>query len=159
MGAARANFTGDTVRGFSSNLATDRARHQDIREDFRLAPEKYFRLSNRETLKKAQDIFSAGLDSARSTVEQAIGAAQAGQKLSPEMVPLSKMVADALAARGDPDGARNILSSMAAELIYNMDKDDGVTTADKKRMLREMFGWEGNAIYKALGEKIEDDED
>lgn len=116
VGAARANFDGDTVRGFSSNLATDRARHQDIQEDFRLAPEKYFRLSNRETLKKAQDIFSAGLDSARSTVEQAIGAAQAGQKLSPEMVPLSKMVADALAARGDLDGARNILASMAAEL-------------------------------------------
>lgn len=116
VGAARADFTGDTVRGFSRNLATDRARHQDIREDFELAPEKYFRLSNRETLKKAQDIFSAGLDSARSTVEQAIGAAQAGQKLSPEMVPLSKMVADALAARGDLDGARNILASMAAEL-------------------------------------------
>lgn len=116
VGAARADFTGDTVRGFSRNLATDRARHQDVREDFELAPEKYFRLSNRETLKKAQDIFSAGLDSARSTVEQAIGAAQAGQKLSPEMVPLSKMVADALAARGDLDGARNILASMAAEL-------------------------------------------
>lgn len=116
VGAARADFTGDTVRGFSRNLATDRARHHDIREDFELAPEKYFRLSNRETLKKAQDIFSAGLDSARSTVEQAIGAAQAGQKLSPEMVPLSKMVADALAARGDLDGARNILASMAAEL-------------------------------------------
>lgn len=116
VGAARADFDGDTVRGFSRNLATDRARHHDIREDFELAPEKYFRLSNRETLKKAQDIFSAGLDSARSTVEQAIGAAQAGQKLSPEMVPLSKMVADALAARGDLDGARNILASMAAEL-------------------------------------------
>lgn len=43
--------------------------------------------------------------------------------------------------------------------IYNMDRDDGVTTADKKRMLRELFGQYGNAIYKALGEKIEDDED
>lgn len=43
--------------------------------------------------------------------------------------------------------------------IYNMDKDDGVTTADKKRMLRELFGQYGNAIYKALGEQIEDDED
>ena len=42
--------------------------------------------------------------------------------------------------------------------IYNMDKDDGVTTADKKRMLRELFGQYGNAIYKALGEKIEYDE-
>ena len=42
--------------------------------------------------------------------------------------------------------------------IYNMDRDDGVTTADKKRMLRELFGQYGNAIYKALGEKIEDDE-
>lgn len=43
--------------------------------------------------------------------------------------------------------------------IYNMDKDDGVTTADKKRMLREMFGWEGNAIYKALGKKVDSDEE
>lgn len=43
--------------------------------------------------------------------------------------------------------------------IYNMDKDDGVTTADKKRMLREMFGWEGNAIYKALGKKADSDEE
>lgn len=43
--------------------------------------------------------------------------------------------------------------------IYNMDKDDGVTTADKKRILREMFGWEGNAIYKALGKKADSDEE
>ena len=43
--------------------------------------------------------------------------------------------------------------------IYNMDKDDGVTTADKKRMLRDMFGWKGNAIYKALGKSVDSDEE
>ena len=116
VGAARANFTGDTERGFSKNLATDRARHPDIQEDFQLDPEKYFRLSNKKTLQKAQDIFSAGLDNARSTVEQALGRAQEGRKLAPEIVPLSKMVADALAAQGDMNGARRILAGVAAEL-------------------------------------------
>ena len=43
--------------------------------------------------------------------------------------------------------------------IYNMDKDDGVTTADKKQMLRDMFGWKGNAIYKALGKSVDSDEE
>lgn len=116
VGAARANFTGDTERGFSKNLATDRARHPDIQEDFQLDPEKYFRLSNKKTLQKAQDIFSTGLDNARSTVEQALGRAQEGRKLAPEIVPLSKMVADALAAQGDMNGARRILAGVAAEL-------------------------------------------
>ena len=116
VGAARANFTGDTERGFSKNLATDRARHPDIQEDFQLDPEKYFRLRNKKTLQKAQDIFSTGLDNARSTVEQALGRAQEGRKLAPEIVPLSKMVADALAAQGDMNGARRILAGVAAEL-------------------------------------------
>ncbi len=116
VGAARANFTGDTERGFSKNLATDRARHPDIQEDFQLDPEKYFRLSNKKTLQKAQDIFSTGLDNARSTVEQALGRAQEGRKLAPEIVPLSKMVADDLAAQGDMNGARRILAGVAAEL-------------------------------------------
>lgn len=35
--------------------------------------------------------------------------------------------------------------------IYNLDKDDGVTSADKKRMLRDLIGPRGNALYSALG--------
>ena len=116
VGAAQAGFTGDTVRGFSENIATDQNMREDIREDFRLDPEMYHRLGNKETLAKAQAIFSEGLDSARSKLEQAIGAAQAGAKLAPEMVPLSRLVANELSRNGDLTSARNILSDVAVEL-------------------------------------------
>ena len=116
VGAAQAGFTGDTVRGFSENIATDQNMREDIREDFRLDPEMYHRLGNKETLAKAHAIFSEGLDSARSKLEQAIGAAQAGAKLAPEMVPLSRLVANELSRNGDLTSARNILSDVAVEL-------------------------------------------
>ena len=89
---------------------------EDIREDFRLDPEMYHRLGNKETLAKAQAIFDEGLGSARSKLEQAIGAAQAGAKLAPEMVPLSRLVANELARGGDLTTARNLLSDVAVEL-------------------------------------------
>ena len=116
VGAAQAGFTGDTERGYSKNLATDQNMREDIREDFRLDPEMYHRLGNKETLAKAQAIFDEGLGSARSKLEQAIGAAQAGAKLAPEMVPLSRLVANELARVGDLTAARNLLSDVAVEL-------------------------------------------
>ena len=116
VGAAQAGFTGDTERGYSKNLATDQNMREDIREDFRLDPEMYHRLGNEETLAKAQAIFDEGLGSARSKLEQAIGAAQAGAKLAPEMVPLSRLVANELARGGDLTTARNLLSDVAVEL-------------------------------------------
>lgn len=116
VGAAQAGFTGDTERGYSKNLATDQNMREDIREDFRLDPEMYHRLGNKETLAKAQAIFDEGLGSARSKLEQAIGAAQAGAKLAPEMVPLSRLVANELARGGDLTTARNLLSDVAVEL-------------------------------------------
>ena len=116
VGAAQAGFTGDTERGYSKNLATDQNMREDIREDFRLDPEMYHRLGNKETLAKAQSIFDEGLGSARSKLEQAIGAAQAGAKLAPEMVPLSRLVANELARVGDLTAARNLLSDVAVEL-------------------------------------------
>ena len=76
----------------------------------------YFRLGNQKTLAKAQEIFDAGFESARSTLEQAIGQAQAGRKLPPEMVPLSRMVANQLARNGDVYSARKILSDISVEL-------------------------------------------
>ena len=106
----------DTVRGFSENVATDNAMEAALREDVAKNPDLYKRLSNKETLKKAQEIFSQGLDAARSELERAIGAAQSGQKLSPEMVPLSRMVANELTRRGDLEAARKIISDVAAEL-------------------------------------------
>lgn len=116
VGAAASGFLGDTERGFAQNIRTDLAMEQDIRENFQEDPERYFRLHNRETLEKAQEIFSRGLDEARSTLEQAIGAAQAGRKLAPEMVPLSRMVANELARSGNVYAARKILTDVSVEL-------------------------------------------
>lgn len=106
----------DTVRGFSENVATDNAMEAALREDVAKNPDLYKRLSNKDTLKKAQEIFSQGLDAARSELERAIGAAQSGQKLSPEMVPLSRMVANELTRQGELTAARKIISDVAAEL-------------------------------------------
>ena len=116
VGAAAAGFTGDTERGFSRNVATDQNMDPEIRESFQEDPEMDFRLGNQKTLAKAQAIFNAGFEGARSTLEQAIGQAQAGRKLPPEMVPLSRMVANQLARNGDVYGARKILSDISVEL-------------------------------------------
>lgn len=114
--AAAAGFTGDTERGFARNVSTDQNMAPELRESFREDPEMYFRLGNQKTLAKAQEIFDAGFESARSTLEQAIGQAQAGRKLPPEMVPLSRMVANQLARNGDVYSARKILSDISVEL-------------------------------------------
>lgn len=81
VGAAAAGFTGDRERGFSHNLATDAARHEDVQHEYQVNPQMYHTLANAETLQRATDIFNQGVDVAHSTVERAIGAAQAGQKL------------------------------------------------------------------------------
>lgn len=116
VGAAAAGFTGDTERGFARNVSTDQNMDPEIRESFQEDPEMYFRLGNQKTLAKAQAIFDAGFEGARSTLEQAIGQAQAGRKLPPEMVPLSRMVANQLARNGDVYSARKILSDISVEL-------------------------------------------
>lgn len=116
VGAAAAGFTGDTERGFARNVSTDQNMAPELRESFREDPEMYFRLGNQKTLAKAQEIFDAGFESARSTLEQAIGQAQTGRKLPPEMVPLSRMVANQLARNGDVYSARKILSDISIEL-------------------------------------------
>ena len=106
----------DAVRGFSENVATDSAMEEALRRELEQNPEMYTRLANKDTLKKAQDIFVQGLDKARSELERAIGAAQSGQKFAPEMVPLSRMVANELTRQGELTAARKIISDVAAEL-------------------------------------------
>ena len=106
----------NAVRGFSENIATDSAMEEALRREFEQNPEMYTRLANKDTLKKAQDIFTQGLDKARSELERAIGAAQSGQKFPPEMVPLSRMVANELTRQGELTAARKIISDVAAEL-------------------------------------------
>lgn len=103
-------------RGFSKNVRTDNAMEADIRQSFDENPESYSQLANKDTLSKAKEIYDKGLPTARSTVEQALGAAKAGQKLAPEMVPLARMVANELSRSGEVESARNILADVATEL-------------------------------------------
>lgn len=103
-------------RGFSENVRTDNAMESDIRQSFDENPEMYSQLANKDTLSKAKEIYDKGLPTARSTVEQALGAAKSGQKLAPEMVPLSRMVANELSRMGEVEAARNILADVATEL-------------------------------------------
>lgn len=103
-------------RGFSKNVRTDNAMESDIRQSFDENPEKYSQLANKDTLSKAKEIYDKGLPTARSTVEQALGAAKAGKKLAPEMVPLARMVANELSRSGEVESARNILADVATEL-------------------------------------------
>lgn len=159
VGAAAAGFLGDTERGFSRNISTDQAMESGIRENFQEDPEMYFRLGNRQTLARAQEIFDTGLENARSTLEQAIGQAQAGRKLAPEMVPLSRMVANQLARNGDVYSARKILTDISLELteagqlgqaaaiLRNADPATRLTMVDKLlERINDKFGKKGREI-------------
>lgn len=103
-------------RGFSKNVRTDSAMDAKLRESFTQSPEMYEQLANKDTLAKAREIFSKGLNKARSEVEQALGAAKNGSKLAPEMVPLARMVANELTRSGDLESARRITADVATEL-------------------------------------------
>lgn len=103
-------------RGFSKNVRTDSAMDAKLRETFDASPEMYAQLANKDTLAKAREIFSKGLNEARSEVEQALGAAKNGSKLAPEMVPLARMVANELSRGGDVESARRITADVATEL-------------------------------------------
>lgn len=105
----------NAVRGFSVNIATDEAMNEDLRESHRESPDTYEPLANKDVLAKADAIYAEGFDSARSKLQQAIGAAKNGQKLAPEMLPLGRMVANEL-AKTDLKAAREITSDLAVEL-------------------------------------------
>lgn len=116
VGAAPRGFAGDTVRGFSENIATDTAMEAELREDFQLAPEMYNRLGNKQTLEKAQEIYRRGINEATAELYGALRLSEEGYKLAPEMVPLARLVANQLTRNGDIDTARDILSRVAVEL-------------------------------------------
>lgn len=103
-------------RGFSENVRTDANRESSLRDAVEASPDMYRQLGNKQTIERAQAVYDKGLAEARSEVEQALGAAKAGQKLKPETVPLAKMVADELTRQGDISGARRIISDIGLEL-------------------------------------------
>ena len=113
--AAKAESQGKLIRGFSENVATDEAMNEDLRESHRESPDTYEPLANKDVLAKANAIYAEGFESARSKLQQAIGAAKNGGSLSPEMLPLGRMVANEL-AKTDLKAAREITSDLAVEL-------------------------------------------
>lgn len=70
-------------RDFSENIRTDANRKSSLRDAVEASPDMYRQLSNKQTIEQAQAIFDKGFAEVRSEVEQALGAAKAGQKLKP----------------------------------------------------------------------------
>jgi hypothetical protein len=96
-------------RGFSKNVKSDLNMSDDIRKSFNDSPETYDVLSNKKTLAKAQAEFDKGYDVALANFE-------ARKIYSPEDVPLSRMLANEAAKRGDISTAKRVLSVMAEKL-------------------------------------------
>lgn len=103
-------------RGFAKNVRSTEGTDTSLAESLETDKETYRQLANKDVLQKAESIFSQGLEAARGELEQAIGAAKAGSKLSPEMVPLSRMVANELARNGDTATAHRLIADVATEL-------------------------------------------
>lgn len=100
----------------------------------------YEQLSNKETLSKAESIFSKGTAQATSDFYTSL----ASKEFKPENVPLSKLIARDAVSRGDIGTARQILSDMsvklteagqfsqAARLLRESDPETFLMTIDKQ---------------------------
>jgi len=103
--------TGKTVeRGFSENIATDKAMAQEAQESFIVKPETYERLVNKGTLKKANDRFAKGYEKALKDFDMT------KNELRPDNVVLSRLIANEAAKRGDLITMRRVLSEAAETL-------------------------------------------
>ena len=104
------------TRGYETNVAsskvTDPALAARVEQDLNT----HRQLGNADTLQKARDIMQQGVPAAVAEVQKALGAAKNGAKLSPEMVPLSRLVANELTRSGDVETARQIIADVAVEL-------------------------------------------
>lgn len=119
----RPGDTGDATRtverGTSLNVRTNENTDPVIRQMLDDAPLVYQQISNKKTFNQAKKIFDNSFDDALATVEgHLVDARTQNKKLAVEDVPLSYMVANELAKRGEVDRAMNIISNLAAELTY-----------------------------------------
>ena len=115
------NATEDTYRerGESRSIRTDEARAEELRQFKEQNPDMYKVVKNEATLQKALDIFNEqGVEGSAATLEQALADARNGKKLPLEMVPLHKLVCDALAKAGQVERANRISADLGAELTY-----------------------------------------
>lgn len=103
----------EQARGFSNNIASDKAMNENLQKFYAETPDTYKTLSNAETLGKANKILnSTGINESYDTVMKAI----ASNDLKPEHIPLARKVANQLAKDGDIEGAKRILSDISVKL-------------------------------------------
>ncbi len=106
----------ERVRGYETNVASSKVTDPELAVRVERDLNTYKQLGNADTLKKAQSIMLQGLPTAQAELQKALGAAKSGAKLSPEMVPLSRLVANELTRNGDVETARQIIADVAVEL-------------------------------------------
>lgn len=102
--------SGMKERGFAESLRTKSDLPTEVKQEFIDNPELYKSLSNETTVARAEEIFARGETEARNAFSDMLKTAD------PAAVPLGKMIADDLIAKGDRAGAVNILRDMSAAL-------------------------------------------
>lgn len=102
--------SGMKERGFAESLRTKSDLPTEVKQEFIDNPELYKSLSNETTVARAEEIFARGETEARNAFSDMLKTAD------PAAVPLGKMIADDLIAKGDRAGAVNVLRDMSAAL-------------------------------------------
>lgn len=102
--------SGMKERGFAESLRTKSDLPTEVKQEFIDNPELYKSLSNETTVARAEEIFARGETEARNAFSDMLKTAD------PSAVPLGKMIADDLIAKGDRAGAVNVLRDMSAAL-------------------------------------------
>lgn len=102
--------SGMKERGFAESLRTKSDLPTEVKQEFIDNPELYKSLSNETTVARAEEIFARGETEARNAFSDMLKTAD------PAAVPLGKMIADDLIAKGDWAGAVNVLRDMSAAL-------------------------------------------
>lgn len=102
--------SGMKERGFAESLRTKSDLPTEVKQEFIDNPELYKPLSNETTVARAEEIFARGETEARNAFSDMLKTAD------PAAVPLGKMIADDLIAKGDRAGAVNVLRDMSAAL-------------------------------------------
>ena len=102
--------SGMKERGFAESLRTKSDLPTEVKQEFMDNPELYKSLSNETTVARAEEIFARGETEARNAFSDMLKTAD------PAAVPLGKMIADDLIAKGDRAGAVNVLRDMSAAL-------------------------------------------
>ena len=97
-------------RGFSRNVRTDEAMQKEVRESFEALNENYTTLGNKETLDSAQNRFAQGYEQALEDFDRTKNTFRA------DNVPLSRLIANEAARRGDIATARRVISETAETL-------------------------------------------